>query len=369
MNILFISFSEIPLSGGAGRSYAMVRALAEAGHTIDLLTPKSTAPCSGSIRVLGGAGYKGLSRASFRLLIGWTVFFGKYDAVHAVDGAAFFVVKMRRWVKTRLVYDAQSRVRDGEGVLPLLMRISPAFMRSLERGLLRKASLVFSTCEVLSRDLKALCAGVPLVQVEDVPVQFISPRQEDEEYDLFAWFERRPTYLVTGCFHETMEGGNRTLMLAVRKVLDVVPDAAFVIKCADTLSLEEIARSLDIAARCIFITEQAPGVFQKALRAADATLFVPLRGGRYIHEDVYSLMNAGVPLVTLREQAYRALLGDHNSIPAIFSSESLTESILRAIQEPLLAYPLAVEAQKMIADHYGFSSFKYRLRKAYTTLK
>jgi glycosyltransferase involved in cell wall biosynthesis len=365
MKILFISDAEVSLCRGSVRTVAMLYALADAGHRIDVLTPGCDLRRHPHIELPAGGEGKPVSRGRLRRAGLRAVLEDTYDAVYAVDEAVFFAARLCRWKKIPLLYDAARRFsgRDGSA-RSWIANLFPVYYLKTERRILRQAPIVFSSCRALTADLTALEPDARILQLEDVPAQPFHARGHAEPSSREAASSRRPGPAVVCSALPGHEPGLRTLMMAVRKVIEAAPSTLFFFRGIPAAPAQKMARNLDIADQCVFLPDDEPEPFLAALAAADAVLFLPAHGGRYIHPQVYTLLHAGAPLVTLQESAYEEVLSDKTSFRVPAGSESMAEGIIRAIQEPLFSMALGLAGQQLVADRHTFSSFKHRVRMA-----
>ncbi|VGO21246.1 glycosyltransferase [Pontiella sulfatireligans] len=369
MNILFISFEEVSLSRGSVRAVAMLRALADAGHRVDLVAPLADLPEHPQIRVVAGSRNRPIRRRTMRMHCMRAASRGSYDAVHAFDEAVFFAVRLSRWKKIPLVYDAAHRFSGSGGIgLAGIWRLFPRRLQRMEAKVLGQATVVFSSCGALTADLMGIDKTLEIEQVEDIPSQSLYPRRAVEKEMLIKRFGKRPDAVVVCCQLPGAASSLRDVLMAARKVIDAMPNAAFFFQGAQYEQAGKMAESLDIAARCAFLSPEEPEAFLSALEIADAIFMAPQRGGRYIHPLVYTLLHAGAPLVTVHDTAYDELLTDKTSVHVLPSSDAIAEGLLRVAQEPLFSLAVATEGQLLVAQRYTCSSFKHKVRMIYHRL-
>jgi hypothetical protein len=158
------------------------------------------------------------------------------------------------------------------------------------------------------------------------------------------------------------------MLLAARKVIDALPGAGFFFRGLPVGEAAPMARNLDIHERCVFLDRDETEDYYGALSIADAALFVPRPGGRYVDPEVFTALHSPSALVAVQETAYSGVLDGRNSIQVVSTAESIADGILRVFQEPLLALAIAVEGQQLIANHHSFSSFKHKIRMTYHDL-
>lgn len=369
MNILFISYAEVSLRGDGMRAVAMVRALADAGHRVDLLASRAALPDHPHIRVLGGGTDASMGRGKIRMTAMRAAGRVSYDAVHAVDEAVFFAARLCCWKKLPLVYDAARCFSGKAGTgAPGLWKLFPNHFQQMEAKVLERAEIIFSSCSALTNDVYGMDNNAAVVQLEDVPMQPLHARRSDNKASLFASFEKRPNPVVVSNVLSCDPVGCRNLLLAARKVVDAMPNAVFFFNGDLGGQAANMAASLDIASRCIFLEPDDSKDFLAALDVADAILLVPPQETRYIHPLVYTLLHAAAPLVAIHVAAYEEVLTEKTSIVVLPDADAIAEGLLRAIQEPLFSLAVAIEGQHLVANRYTYSSFKHKVRMAYYQL-
>jgi hypothetical protein len=369
MNILFISYAKVSLRGGGMRAAAMLRALADAGHRVDLVAPRSDLPEHPQIRVLAGDGDKASGCGSLRMESLRAAGRVSYDAIHAVDEAVFFTARLCHWKKIPLVYDAVRCFTGHAGTgASSLWKLFPQHFQRLEAKVLDRAEIIFSSCSALTADLCRLDRNAAVVQLEDVPIQPLYARRDGDKTALLESFGKRPGPVVVCSVLPGDVVGLRNLLVATRKVVDAQPDTTFFFDGVLHEQAEKMAANLDISGHCVCLAPDEPENFLAALGIADAILLVPQRQSRYIHPQVYTLLHAGAPLVTIHEAAYDEVLTEKTSVRVLPSANSIAEGLLRVIQEPLFSLVVASEGQRLVAERYTYSSFKHKIRMAYHTL-
>ncbi len=377
MNILFISYSEVSLCKGNVRAAAMLHALADAGHRVDLLASYTDLPDHPHIRVLAGGGGMPLRRAKLRMEGLRAAGRNSYDAIHAVDESVFFAMRLCRWKKIPLIYDAARCFSGKAGSGPSnFWRFFPKHVERLEAKVLERATVIFSPCSALTADLRGMDRDAAIMQLEDIPTQPLYARQDTDKPILPKPSGKRPALspskrpgpVVVCCALPGHAVGFRNLLMAARKVVDAVPDATFFFKGAPRGQTEKMATNLDIADHCVFLFSDEPEPFLSALEIADAALLIPCEKSRYIHPQVYTLLRAGAPLVTIHDPAYDEVLTEKTSVCVLPNSESIAEGLLRVIHEPLFSLAVALEGQQLVADRHTYSSFKHKVRMTYHDL-
>lgn len=367
MNILFLTFGKLSVASGGVRPVSMLRALADAGHRVDVVASRIDIPEHPCIHVLEGGREGSSSRRQVRVAAMKAASKVMYDAVHAVDDAVELALRICRIRKSKLVYEANRCLTGPDGIPPSWSwKLFPGHFHRREKRILDRAAAVFSPCPSLSADLRAIDGDVHVVELGDIPMQsLISAPDFGRELLLSSFDGKHPSAVVVCAAFTSDPAELKKVLLAVRKVVDANPGAVFFIKCVALAEARDMAANLDILGQCVFLELADATTYLAALDIADAALLVPDPGSRYTHQEVYTLLRAASPLIMVHHDACDHLLTEQNSVQVLSSSESMAEGMLRAIQEPLFSLAIATEGQQLVADGHSFSSFKHRVRMAY----
>ena len=366
MNILFVTYGELSVGSGVVRPIAIIRALAEAGHRVDIISRRSDLPDHPNVRHLEGRGDRPSRRQQLRIATIKASGKGSYDVLHAVDDAVFFAGRIAALRKIRLVYDATRSFTGAGGSLPAgLWKLFPGYCGRAEKRVLTRAKAVLTPCSTLTADLRSLVGGASTVQVEDIPVQSMFCSRSTDRNALLSRLGTTASSVIVCSILPGNRKELRNLLMAVRKVIEAVPGAVFFFKGGAVGDAETMATNLDIGDNCSFFGHAETEEFVSSLDMADATLLFSCSDDRHVHNDVFTLLHAPAPLVAVQSPAYGELLNEQNCIQVLASSESIAEGLLQAIQEPLFSLSIATEGQQLVADKYSFSSFKHKVRMAY----
>ena len=365
MKILFVTFGALSVSEGSFRSWAMLCALADAGHQISVIAAKTEITGHPNITVLTGEGGE-VSTRKLRLTAVKCTASLKYDAVHAVDDAAPFCARLCRMRKVTLIYDALRCFTGPNGQPPAKSwKWFPDFFSGIEAKVLQKAGAVIAPTPALSRDLASVAPSCRIEQIEDVPAQPMYGCLESRTEPLDLKIGDCPRGVVACSVHHLSHSELRNLLMAARKVIDAVQEVHIVFRGADPQEARAMATSLDIQDSCCFLEHHETACFVSALDKAAASLFVPDAAERYIHPEIYTLLNAAAPVVAVHESQYDDLLSEANSIPVLRTADAMAEGVIRAVTEPLFSLGLSTAGQQLIADRYAVSSFKHKVRMLY----
>lgn len=369
MNVLFVTFRDLSLSAGASRSVSVVRALADAGHRVDVIAAKTDMGAHSNIRVLSGNQAKRYSRFGMRWVLLRAMTRNSYQVVHAVDDAVLYIAGLGRLKRAKIVYEAHRIFSGANGRVPSWhWKLFPSHYQRLEKKILRHTTLVLSSCDDLSTDLKRLDEELSIVPVADVPLQSLMPGRAVDRQELFSAFDGEVSFPVVCSVLPGNRNELRTLLLAARKVIEKVPHAGFFFKGVSSGEAQSLASSLEIQGRCVFMDSDDPERCLAALSMSSAALFVPQPGGRYIDPEILTLLKSPALVVAVHEGAYLSVLSDQNSISVDYTATSIAEGLLRVVQEPLLTYGIVTAAHTLVAERYSYSSFKHKIRMTYREL-
>lgn len=367
MNILFVTYGKLSVGEGALRSVSLLRALADAGNQVDVAACGVGVSAHPQIKIL--AGTEPCSRRKVRMAVLRAVGRKSYQVIHAVDDAVVYASRLARFRRIPLAYEAGRCFTGPNGDAPdLRWRLFLSYYQRVEKHILNRASLVFSSCADMTSDLKRLAENAEVVQIEDIPAHPLYPRKMVDQCAPGLRLSGGASFSVACAVLPGNDKEMRTVLLAARKVIEKVPRAGFVFQGLPVEAARAMAVNLDIQERCIFLDKPEPERFLCALDKAHAALFVPKPGQRYMHAQILTLMNSPAVLIAVQEAAYAGLLNDSNSIRVDYTATSIADGLLRVLEEPLLAFGITSDAQQLIADRYSFSSFKHKVRMAYHEL-
>jgi hypothetical protein len=369
MNILFVTFGELSVGSGAHRSLSILRALADAGHYIDVIAARARIAPHPHINILAGPSDRVLSRRLLRRVFAKAARRKSYQLVHVVDEAALCLAHCMWWRRVKVVYEASRCFTGPNGIAPSWRwKLAPTYYERIEKRALKRTNLVLTSCDILSMDLERLQKDARIVRLEPVPAHALLPRVETDGKTLLSRLGESASGIVVCCIRPGNRNELRKLLLAARKVIDALPDVGFFFRGLPVAEAESMARNLDIHGRCAFLKRDETEDYYVALDIADAALFVPRPGGRYVDPEVFTALHSPSALVAVQEAAYSGVLDGRNSIQVVSTAEAIAEGILQVFQEPLLALAIAVEGQQLIANHHSFSSFKHKIRMTYHDL-
>lgn len=344
----------------------MLRALADAGHQVFVITAHTDLSEHPHITVLAGRTSSPLSRWHLRKAFVKATGTQRFDVVHAEDAAVIFTARLCRLRKIRFIYSAVRCFTGPVGQAPFRhWKWFPEHFQKVEKRILKQADSIITPGATLRADIENLFPAARIFQIEDVPVQMLFGYREVDRGALLERFKDvTPSGVVCGLLPDNRDELRKVLM-ATRKVVDAIPTVSFFLKGRLVKEAEALAVNLDIQNRCVLLNNEEMELFLSALDMADVALLIPTHGSRYVHSEIYTLLHSPAPLVAVHEGACSELLTEQNCSEVLSSAESIAEGIIRVIQEPLFSIGLGSEGQQLIADRFSLSSFKHKVRMAY----
>ena len=381
MRILFLApqpFFEV--RGTPLAVLAMVKALTELGHEIDLLTFPQGEPVAlpglthhRSLRLPVGRVRPGASFAKllldvpFAIEAGLRLFFTRYDAVHAVEEAAHLIAPWAWLCGVPLVMDVDSQIADQlrysgfarSGPLPWLAE-------TLETFALRRAQAVITVCQSLSDGVSQRTPRDRIFQIEDPPLVDASPA------DAAAVQSLRGSLRLGGP-PVVLYSGNLEPYQGVELLVDAAagtPEAQFVFMGGEPNQIEAlVARSAaaGTAARTIFAGKRPPSQLKLFLALADVLVSPRVQGANTPFK-IYTYLAAGKPLVATRLPTHTQLLDDSLAFLVEPSATGLCSGIRAALGNPDESLARADRGRLLVEREYSEARFKEKVRAAYSRL-
>jgi glycosyltransferase involved in cell wall biosynthesis len=354
---------------------AMVRALGEMGHEVDLLTYAQGAPFPlanvrhrrslalpvGHVRA-GASLKKLLLDVPFGMEAAWRMATGGYDLVHAVEEAAHLCAPVARVLGLPMIADVDSSIPDQ-------LRES-GFARSgpllwaaerLERFALSRAAAVVTVCTSLTERVKARAPRVAVFQIEDPPLVGAAPASRDEGEAL-----RRE--LGVGAGPVAFYSGNFEPYQGVELLVEAaaaLPDVNVVFMGGEPAEIERLrARSAASGARSFFAGKRPPEELPRFLAITDV-LVSPRCQGANTPFKIYTYLAAAKPLVATRIETHTQLLDDTTAFLVEPTPAGLAAGIRRALGEPEEAARRAAAGHALIEREYSQTRYAEKVGHAY----
>jgi glycosyltransferase involved in cell wall biosynthesis len=360
---------------------AMVRALTELGHEVELLTFPQGADVDvpglvhrRSLRLPVGRVKAGPSLAKllldvpFVLEAAWRLLVGRYDVVHAVEEAAHLIAPLARLRGVPLVADVDSSIPDQLRYSGFATRGPlPWTAEALEGHALRRAAAVITVCASLTEGVRARAPQAEVHQIEDPPL--VRTDGADVTAEAAAALRRelglnaRPVVLYTGNF-EPYQGVDLLIEAAAR-----VPEAQFLFVGGEPREIDALReRATALGTACVFAGKRPPSDLPRLLALSDVLASPRCRGANTPFK-IYTYLAAGRPLVATRIPTHTQLLDDTLAFLVEPTPEALAAGVREALARPEEAAACARRGRELIEREYSPERYREKVARAYAAVE
>jgi glycosyltransferase involved in cell wall biosynthesis len=358
---------------------ALVTALTDLGHAVDLLTFPQGEDVSlpglrhrRSLSLPVGRVRAGASLAKLLLDVPFMaeayarMALGGYDVVHAVEEAAHLAAPWARLLGLPLVVDVDSSIPDQlrysgfarGGPLPWLAD-------RLETYAFAHSAAVVTVCQSLTDGVRAKAPQARVFQIEDPPL--VDPSQPVPAAAVTALraelgLSLKPVILYSGNF-EPYQGVGLLAEAAAR-----VPEAQFLFMGGEPVEILALrAQALASGASCAFSGKRPPSELPAFLALSDV-LVSPRVQGVNTPFKVYTYLASGKPLVATRIPTHTQLMDDRVAFLVEPSAEGLATGVREALARPEEARARAEAGRALIEREYSPARYAEKVERAYAAV-
>lgn len=369
--------------GSPIRVAADVRALAGAGHRVDLLAMPvgSDIDLPPSVRLLRVPNLFGMRSLAigpslwkavydvilfFRALV--LVARNRYDVIHSVEEAGAIGVVLARLCGARTVFEKHSDPESHRG--GFLRNLVMSAYRAVERFAIRHSDAVILTGPGMLDDVRRMAPGTPVHAISDVPS---SSAEADATGAASARHELAPaaddliaTYIGSFASYQGID----LLFRAIPPSLQACPRLRFVIVGG---SEAEIGRRRDemtacgVADRVRFLGMISPEEVPNLLRASDI-LLSPRLSGKNTPLKLLDYLKSGRAVVATDTPANRLILSDETARFAAPDPDAFARAVADLAGDAGLREKLGCAGRALAQRDYGFDAFRRGLAACYAGL-
>jgi glycosyltransferase involved in cell wall biosynthesis len=295
-----------------------------------------------------------------------------FDVVHTVEESVFFTLPAARLRHTPVIYDMDSSIAqqlEYSGVLRsgLLLR----GVRAMERVALRRAALVVTVCRALTDDVHGVDARIPVVQIEDCPLE---EALRDPEPDIVAGLRER--FGLSGARVAVYTGnlepyqGVDLLLDAFPSVIARCPSARLVIvggEPAQIAATRAVAAARGIGDAVVFTGRQPPSLMAEFMALAHV-LVSPRRSGTNTPLKLFSYMYAGVPIVATALSTHTQILDAGTALLCAPTRDALADAMARVLEDPPAFRRIGAAARDRVLRDHSPESFSRKLLDSYAAV-
>jgi len=353
---------------------AVVEALCEAGHSVDLVTfhggrdiavpgmrhfraPRP--PLVGTVPV-GLSWQKLLCNLSLLVLAFRLVRRGGYDCIHAVEDSVFLAMGLRLMGRLPLVFDMDSIMSDQIIEKWPAMRPVGALMRRFERAAMRASDVVLAVCPALAERAAEDAPGTPRHVLHDFPLEGSgaeAPAIRDPA---------RPDRLLALYVGNLQHYQGVDLFLeAVRRLPG---DAGVDVVIVGGLPEDAAARGEETAgARVRFLGPMPLSCLPGLLAQADVLVSPRLRGVNTPMK-IYSYMMAERAILATSILSHTQVLDESCALLVPPEAGAMAAGLMRLAGDAALRARLGAAARERAATRYSKARFEEILLSAYDAL-
>ena len=369
--------------GSPIRVAANVRALAAAGHGVDLLAmpvgePIDLPPGVRVVRVPNLFGIRSmaigpsLKKAVYDVLLLAKalamVARGRYDVIHSVEEAGAMGVLLARLRGGRTVFEIHSDPdsHKGGGLRNAVLRL----YRAVERFAIRRSDAIILTGPGMLDEVRRLAPGRPVHAISDVPSSCV---EADEAGVASVRRERAPaaddvvaTYIGSFAVYQGID----LLFDAIPAAVRACPRLRFAIvggTPADIGARRAQMEAAGVAGRVAFLGMVPPETVPNLLRASDL-LLSPRLAGKNTPLKLLDYLKAGRAIVATDTPANRIILSDATAHFSAADPEAFARATAQAASDPDLRARLGAAGAALAYERYGHEAFRRGLAACYAEL-
>lgn len=367
--------------GTSFSSLHRLRALADMGHHVDLLTyPFGRDISHPNVRIVRiprlpfvrGARV-GPSKEKLLLdlvwMIPWSVrmvLHTRYDLIHSHEEACFWGAVLAKWRGIPHLYDMHSSLpQQLVNFRYTTSGLALGFFRWAEKKTLRNARGVIAICPELARHAATVAPWTPITVIENV-LEVADPpnsvRKSAEELRRQYHLDGRRVVLYTGTFEPYQ--GIDLLIDAAAEVVRRFPTALFLLVGGRPEQVTHYRRQAEergVSAHCHFAGAVPPEGIKDFYRVADV-LVSPRFEGTNTPLKIYSYLRSGVPIVATDHLTHTQVLNNRVAMLTGISPTALADGIVSVLGDAVLARRLARAARALAEERYSPAVYHDKLR-------
>ena len=366
--------------------YHRIKALAEDGHTVHLVTypigrdvalPNlrifrswkpplvRKVPIGPSLTKLLLDGLLTLTTLRVALLSG-----ERYDAIHSHEEAGVLGVWLARRLRIPHLYDMHSSLPQQLGNF----RFSRSkFLRwafeKAEGYMVRGSHVVITICQELQDTVHEMGVGDRAVLIENVMGGDVDPTPgpgRDALRKTWGLTPTQPVVLYTGTF-EQYQGLDLLLNASVR-LRALVPGVAVLVVGGAPDQVEQLsARAREAGAPIVFTGQRPPVDVPHFVDACDV-LVSPRISGTNTPLKIYSYLRSGRPIVATNLRTHTQVLSPQSAVLVEPTAEALADGLASVLVDREQATRIADGARRLADEQYSRASYLSRTRRAYDLL-
>jgi len=367
--------------------YHRIKALAELGHQVDLVTyPIGTDVELPNLRIfralrppfvrkvrIGPSLTKIVLDALMLLTIARRVVAQRYDVIHSHEEMGLVGVFLSKWLRIPHLYDMHSSLP--QQLSNFKYSKSSALRRVFtwaEDQMVHKSDVVITICQELQDTVAEMGVADRALLIENVmggDVDEPPTRSAGEVRSAWGIADAAPLALYTGTFEAYQ--GVEMLIDAVALLVKQRPDARVLVVGGEPAQVEQAkarAASSGAAAAMVFTGQQPAKEIPGFVQAADVLVSPRIRGTNTPLK-IYSYLRSGKPIVATNLLTHTQVLTPGIAVLVDPTPEPFAAAILELLENPQRRAQLSSAARAVAQQKYSRESYLKRTAQAYDRLR
>jgi glycosyltransferase involved in cell wall biosynthesis len=361
--------------------YHRIRALADLGHTVDLVTY----PFGKDVALPGLTVHRSwrppfvrrvkigpsLAKVPLDLLLALKAFHvglkWKFDYIHSHEEGGAIGLALARWLRLPHLYDMHSSLPEQLSNFKFSRsRLLVGAFRALERRMVARSDSVIVICRHLEEVARAIEPGAHVVLIENAPGSggTASTSAPGDVRAAAGVPAGAPMVLYTGTF-EAYQGLD-LLFAAMKPVLAQLPEARLVLAGGHPDQVERARReaaAVGVGASTVFVGERPAEDIPAYLEAADV-LVSPRSRGKNTPLKIYQYLRSGKPIVATDLLTHTQVLDSTVAELTDPTAEAFGAGILRVLRDGDRAAAISAAARSLADTRYTYEAYVERTREA-----
>jgi glycosyltransferase involved in cell wall biosynthesis len=359
-----------------------VRALAESGYQVDLLTlpfgEEVDIPGVSIVRVPNIGKFNNIPigpsfpKAVFDLVL---IFFGlrmaiknRYDVIHGIEEAGAIARLIARITGSRYIYEKHSDPSSYKKGW-LRNRLMDAY-HWVEKFAARGANAVICTGQGLVEQAAKMAPGRPVYHIFDIPSSLVEVDREVSSSLRIQLSTHKDEILITYVGSFAVYQGVDLLFESIPLVVKKNQKARFVIIGGTTEEIKARQKQLkeqEVTDEVLFLGKIPPDELPGYLSASDI-LLVPRLAGVNTPLKVLDYFKAGGAIIATDVPGNRLILDDESALFADPNPKGFATAVEKLINRPEMIERLSQKGRLLYEKKYNFTQFKQRLSECYLSL-
>lgn len=361
--------------------YHRIRALADLGHTVDLVTYPfgqdvalpglrifrcMRPPLLTHVRIGPSLAKIPLDTALAATAIR-RAFKEHYDAIHSHEEGGFIGVILAGMLGLPHLYDMHSSLPQQLANFEFSRsRVLEWLFSKMERFVIRRSRVVITICPHLDETVRHIEPSAFSIVIENAPGsdETLMPGAGGRIRHELGLAATTPIVLYTGTF-EAYQGLD-LLLTAARHVIDERPDVRFVLVGGQPEQIEQTrgkARAEGVEQAMLFVGQRPAKQIPQYLDAADV-LVSPRSTGTNTPLKIYQYLRSGKPIVATRLLTHTQVLDDEVAVLTDADAMGFAKGILRVVNDTAIGRQIGQRAKHLAETKYSYSAYLERTRQA-----